>query len=158
MLVVTTATLAALSQLGAAEPSRVRVGDAQIDGRILRPYVNVWRVSTRRPDGSMLTNGAASDVVDEIWLDGRRYLTRAEGTTYIRRSGGGAGAFEMTFNIFDPVTLRPRLGESRTSAGALVRHEFLPPASQDDDDRPRRTAQDRIHRSSRGGPGLARAA
>jgi hypothetical protein len=104
----------------------VHVGDGTLDGRALVPYDNVWAVNVRYRDGQRAERGLSSDHVSFQVIEGKRYLTRLEGTTsVVGKPGAGAAAeFSMTFNVFDPVTMAPLFGAETSSGSAEVRHEF----------------------------------
>jgi hypothetical protein len=104
----------------------VRVGDGTMNGARIQPYDNLWLVTVRRIDGSVDERGLSSDHVRFRYIEGRRYLTRVEGTTAIVGAAGQfpASRFSMTFNIFDPISMVPLRGESRESDGSVTIREF----------------------------------
>lgn len=108
-----------------AKPT-VHVGDAIMDGSILSEYDNVWRVRVRYNDGRIDDRGLSSDHVRFRQIDGKRYLTRTEGTTAVIGKPGAmpTSGYSMTFNVFDPTTLKPLIGESRSSTGDAITRTF----------------------------------
>lgn len=104
----------------------VHVGDGTLDGRLLKAYDNVWAVNVRYRDGRRDERGLSSDHVRFREIDGKRYLTRLEGTTSVVGKPGAAVAaeFSMTFNVFDPSTMAPRFGSETSSGSEEERHEF----------------------------------
>ncbi len=97
----------------------VHVGDGTMNGSIISEYDNVWLVTVKYFDGRVDERGLSSDHVRFRTIAGKRYLTRTEGTTSVLGKPGESPTsnFEMSFNVFDPVSMRPVLGEAYTSAG-----------------------------------------
>ena len=104
----------------------VHVADGTLDGRHLKAYDNVWAVTVRYGDGRIDERGLSSDHVRFRTIDGKRYLTRVEGTTSVVGQPGAAASaeFSMTFNVFDPYTMAPRSGAEVSSGNEELRHEF----------------------------------
>lgn len=107
-------------------PPSIHVGDGTLDGSALQPYDNVWQVNVRYTDGRRDERGLSSDHVRYREIDGKRYLTRVEGTTSVVGAVGARpdATFSMTFNVFDPVTLAPLSGYETASTNAWERNEF----------------------------------
>jgi len=97
----------------------VHVDDGTMDGNIISEYDNVWLVTVKYFDGRVDERGLSSDHVRFRTIAGKRYLTRTEGTTSVVGKPGEppTSNFSMSFNVFDPVSMRPLLGEAYTSAG-----------------------------------------
>jgi hypothetical protein len=104
----------------------IHVGDGTLDGRMLRAYDNVWAVNVRYRDGRREERGLSSDHVRFREINGRRYLTRVEGSTSVVGNAGAAATaeFSMTFNVFDPYTMAPLFGSAASSGNEEERHEF----------------------------------
>ena len=115
----TTLSSAVIGAVAATEEPTVHVGDGTIDGSPIREYDNVWLVTVRYNDGRIDERGLSSDHVRFRTVNGRQYLSRSEGTTSVIGKPGmpPTSTFEMTFNVFEPQSLRPLLGESYGSAG-----------------------------------------
>jgi Protein of unknown function (DUF3108) len=107
------------------EKTTVHVGDGTIDGSVIQDYDNVWLVTVHYNDGRVVERGLSSDHVRLRTANGVRYGTRAEGTTAVIVKGEAlpTSNFTMTFNVFDPMTMRPIRGESYGSTGeSEIRH------------------------------------
>ena len=103
----------------AHDPQRVAVGDAAVDGSILRPYDNVWRYDvTTVADGVRHFQGLWTDHLESITRDGKTLWRRVQGTTYAN------GAVSSTINVFEPTTLAPVSSESRNPDGSFLHRDF----------------------------------
>jgi hypothetical protein len=109
-----------------APPPAIHVGDGSIDGGRIHPYDNAWVITVRRDDGTVQSRGMSSDHVQYVTVDGRRYLARVEDTTGLSGSklDQVAGGGSMTFNLFDPLTFEPAVGEAGSVGGASMRRSF----------------------------------
>lgn len=97
----------------------VHVGDGTMNGNVISEYDNVWLVTVKYVDGRVDERGLSSDHVRFRNIAAKRYLTRTEGTASVVGKPGESPTsnFSMSFNVFDPVSMRPLLGEAYTSAG-----------------------------------------
>ncbi len=121
------AVVSSRSAAGAvAVPTAIHVEDRVVDGRALVPYDNVWLVSIRYDDGRRSEIGLSTDHVRYRQIDGKRYLTRVEGTTMVRikEAMPAIARFSMTFNVFEPSTLLPKSGDEYDSDGLHVHRDF----------------------------------
>jgi len=111
----------------AIEPSPPLVKPHQIDGSIFQPYDNAWSITMRGPDGTISDAGMSSDHVRFIQIDGKAYLTRLETTASatVHTLEAAEAGVSTTFNVSDPKSLRPILGEERSSDGDRKRQTFF---------------------------------
>ena len=81
-----------------AAPARptIAIGDGAISGARLTPYVNVWMMSARRPDGQVTNLGLWTDMFRRRDVDGRAVFERVQGMTF------GNGRSWTSVNRFDP--------------------------------------------------------
>ena len=88
------------------EPIQVKVGDPIVNGAILKPYKNLWRMSIVTKDGKTIPDmGTWSDELDVVKIGGREYFRRTQIANFIR--DGQALGNTKTVNVFDPRTLAP---------------------------------------------------
>ena len=109
------------------QPLQIKVGDPMVDGAILKPYKNLWKMSILTRDGKTVPDlGTWSDELDVVKIAGREYLRRTQIAHFIR-DGQPLGETK-TVNVFDPKTLAPvsRWFERHTSKGgdSVVKIDF----------------------------------
>jgi hypothetical protein len=106
-----------LVSLFAADPVAVSVGDNIVDGGIIQPYQNKWKLVGKAPDGSVKEMGTWSDDVQVVDLDGRKVIKRKQSWNY------GSG-IETYINIVEHKTLTPILSQYVNSGGLYYRFEY----------------------------------
>jgi hypothetical protein len=107
------------------ERANVHIDDGTIDGSIIKEYDNVWMMTIHYADGRVVERGLSTDHVRMRQVDGKRYMTRTEATASVvgKTDSMPSSNYSMTFNVFDPITMRPLVGESYSSSGGPeIRH------------------------------------
>lgn len=98
-------------------PRAVGVGDEVVDGSSIKPYANLWKVSVRRPDGTVLELGTWSDEMTRVDVGGRAALRRVQVAKL-------KGHTSSTTNVFDARTLEPISDDLRGDDGRFAHREF----------------------------------
>jgi hypothetical protein len=87
-------------------PMKVHVGDSIVNGAVLKPYKNQWRVSVATPAGKVVPDAALwTDQLEFIQVNGRQCLQRTQVATF-KKDGQVVGK-TRTVNIFEPQTMAP---------------------------------------------------
>jgi hypothetical protein len=100
-----------------AAPVTIHPGDAAVDGRIIKPYRNSWRLVGRGADGSVVQMGIWSDNATIGTIDGREVIFRRQ--IWIHEKGA-----EGYFNVVDHRTLAPVLSQYTNAGGFYRRMEY----------------------------------
>ena len=122
-----TMSVAGLCAAQEKEPIHVKVGDPIVDGAILKPYKNLWRMSIVAKDGKTIPDmGTWSDELDVVKNEGRESFRRTQIANFVR--DGQPLGNTKTVNVFDPKTLAPisRSFEKHAAQGgdSTVKIEF----------------------------------
>ena len=100
----------------AKEPVKVAVGDPSVDGSVIRPYTNRWRLTVARPGGEPRE---VATVTDEVVSSDAGALKRTQVTRYDK------GITTTDVNVFDAKTLAPvSMDFTRSDTGASHHREF----------------------------------
>lgn len=98
-------------------PLTVRPGDASVDGSVILPYHNSWRLMGRAPDGSVIQMGVWSDTLRVDTINVREVIVRIQQWVHERGAEG-------YFNILDHHTLAPVLSSYTNALGIYRRLEY----------------------------------
>ena len=109
--------LACASELRTEEPITIAPGDARVDGSIIHPYRNRWKLVGTAPDGTVKEMGTWSDDVSIVSIDGKPVIRRWQVWNY------GAGT-ESYFNLLDQRSLTPLVSHYTNTPGVFWRFEY----------------------------------
>jgi hypothetical protein len=101
----------------AAVPVEVHPGDAAVDGRVIRPFRNKWRLVGRGTDGSVVEMGTWTDIASVETIDGRELIVRRQIWTHEKGAEG-------YLNLVDHRTLAPVLSQYVNAGGLYRRLEY----------------------------------
>jgi hypothetical protein len=113
------AVLVVFSTSATAAPVIVKPGDAAVDGRVIKRYLNRFKLVGRGSDGSTVEMGTWTDTARGDTINGREVLLRKQ--TWIHDRGA-----EGYYNVVDHKTLAPIVSQYVNSAGLYRRMEFSP--------------------------------
>ena len=105
------------SPVRAIDPVTINPGDPQVDGSIIRPYHNSWRLVGRAADGSVVEMGIWTDDARIGTVNGREVILRRQIWVHSRGSEG-------YFNVVDHRTLAPVVSQYTNAGGIYYRVEY----------------------------------
>ncbi len=114
---VLAALLVCVPAWSAGDVVTVTPGDGTVDGSIIGPYQNRWKLVGRGSDGSVKEMGTWSDSVQVIAMDGKPVLRRRQVWTH-------ADGTESYFNLVDQKTLTPILSHYTNTPGVYWRFDY----------------------------------
>ena len=113
---------AANSQTKAEAPAaaKVDVGDAAVDGALLKPYKNAWKVVYAFPGKEPFLVGVWTDELAEVEIGGKHLMKRTQTADYAKYH-----VVTTITNVFDPKTMAPVEQEfHRSDTGEWAKREF----------------------------------
>lgn len=99
------------------EPVTIRPGDPLVNGSVIQPFQNKWKLVGRGSDGSTVEMGTWTDVARVAQVDGREVIVRRQ--IWIHDRGA-----EGYVNVVDHKTLAPILSQYTNAGGLYRRIEF----------------------------------
>jgi hypothetical protein len=110
----------AVAQVREPAPIRVDPGDATLEGSLLKPYKNAWKVMYAFPGREPFLVGIWSDELSEVEVDGRHLLKRAQMADYAKYH-----IVTTYVNVFDPKTMSPvYMDFKRSDTGEWAHRDF----------------------------------
>jgi hypothetical protein len=99
---------------------RIKLGDPIVDGSILKPYKNVWKVVYAFPGKEPFLVGTWSDDVSEVTVNGRHLLKRTQVANYAKYN-----IVTTNIDVFDPKTMAPIYTDfKRSDTGEWAHRDF----------------------------------
>lgn len=103
-----------------APPEAIKVGDAMIDGSILKPYKNAWKIIYAFPGKEPFLVGTWTDELTAVEINGRHLLKRSQMADYAKYNIVSTYA-----NVFDPKTMAPVSQDfTRSDTGEWAHRDF----------------------------------
>jgi hypothetical protein len=103
-----------------ATPEAIRVGDAAVDGSLLKPYKNAWKVVYAFPGKEPFLVGTWTDELAAVEMNGRHLLKRTQMADYAKYN-----IVTTYVNVFDPKTMAPVSQDfARNDTGEWAHRDF----------------------------------
>ncbi len=100
-----------------AEPVTVRPGDPAVDGSVIRPYTNKWKITQTGLSGKSVVRGTWSDQLEITTVNGKPAIKRTQIEALTERT-------VTNVNVVDPKTLAPIMSEISDTKGFFRHWDF----------------------------------
>jgi hypothetical protein len=101
-------------------PAAVKVGDPSVNGTLLKPYKNAWKVVYEFPGKEPFLVGTWSDELAPVEVNGARLLKRTQMADYAKYH-----VVSTYVNVFDPKTMSPlSMDFKRSDTGEWAHRDF----------------------------------
>jgi hypothetical protein len=108
------------AQPAPAAPEVIKVGDATVDGSLLKPYKNAWKVVYAFPGKEPFLAGTWTDELAGVDVNGRHLLKRTQMADYAKYN-----IVSTYVNVFDPKTMAPVSQDfTRSDTGEWAHRDF----------------------------------
>ena len=103
-----------------AAPLKIKLGGPSVDGSLLKPYKNAWKVVYAFPGKEPFLVGVWTDELTEVDANGRHLLKRAQTADYAKYN------IVTTYaNVFDPKNMSPvSMDFKRSDTGEWAHRDF----------------------------------